>query len=142
MTAEFTVAVHALVFLYHKGTAFNSEAIATNVCTNPARIRKVLAKLKAAKLVETKGGAEGGYTFAGDGSMTLADVYSAVGAHAAKTEWRSGNPCLDCPIASGMAPLMDTIFNELDDACRATLQRTTIAALEAQLCKKGASHEV
>lgn len=54
MTSEFTIAVHALVFLNHKGTVFSSEGLAANVCTNAARIRKVMAKLKKADLVKTR----------------------------------------------------------------------------------------
>lgn len=47
MTGEFSIAVHALVFLnHHQGEILSSEALAENVCTNPARIRKVMAKLK------------------------------------------------------------------------------------------------
>ena len=61
MTSEFSVAVHALVFLNHKGTTYSSEGLAENICTNPARIRKVMAKLKKAGLVETKEGIDGGY---------------------------------------------------------------------------------
>ena len=56
MTSEFTIAVHALVFLSHKGTYYSSEGLADNVCTNAARIRKVMAKLKKADLIKTKEG--------------------------------------------------------------------------------------
>ena len=63
MTSEFTIAVHALVFLSHKGTYYSSEGLADNVCTNAARIRKVMAKLKKADLIKTKEGADGGYFF-------------------------------------------------------------------------------
>ena len=58
MTSEFTIAVHALVFLSHKGTYYSSEGLADNVCTNAARIRKVMAKLKKADLIKTKEGAD------------------------------------------------------------------------------------
>ena len=51
MTSEFAIAVHALVFLEHKGIVISSEELAKNVCTNPARIRKVMAKLKRADLI-------------------------------------------------------------------------------------------
>ena len=51
MTSEFSVAVHALVFLNHKGTTYSSEGLAENICTNPARIRKVMAKLKKVTLL-------------------------------------------------------------------------------------------
>ena len=54
MTSEFGMAVHALTFLNHKGEIVSSEALAKNICTNPARVRKVMAKLKKAGLVDTK----------------------------------------------------------------------------------------
>lgn len=46
MNSEFIVAVHAMVFLHHKADTLSSETLAENVCTNPVRIRRVLAKLK------------------------------------------------------------------------------------------------
>ena len=65
MTSEFGIAVHAMVFLHHKGDMVSSEVLAENICTNPARVRKVMAQLKRAGLVETHEGAVGGYRFAG-----------------------------------------------------------------------------
>ncbi|MFR5902988.1 MAG: transcriptional regulator, partial [Neglectibacter timonensis] len=35
MTSEFTIAVHALVYLNHKAQLLSSEALAKNICTNP-----------------------------------------------------------------------------------------------------------
>ena len=46
MTSEFGIAVHAMVFLHHKGDMVSSEVLAENICTNPARVRKVMAQLK------------------------------------------------------------------------------------------------
>ena len=65
MTGEFGVAIHALVFLNHRAQNLSSEEISSNICTNPARVRKVLSKLKKAGLVETKEGIDGGYSFFG-----------------------------------------------------------------------------
>ena len=74
MTSEFTIAVHALVFLNHKKESKSSEELAKNVCTHPARIRKVMARLKKAGLVKTKEGIDGGYSFDLDpGCVTLRD---------------------------------------------------------------------
>ena len=61
MNSEFCIAVHGLVFLKLKKQCLSSEALAENICTNPARVRKVMAKLKKAGLVSTKEGSEGGY---------------------------------------------------------------------------------
>ena len=42
MTSEFAVAVHALVFLYHKADTIPSEEIAKNTCTHAARILSLI----------------------------------------------------------------------------------------------------
>ena len=36
MDSSFNVAVHALVYLHHKDCLLSSEALAENICTNPA----------------------------------------------------------------------------------------------------------
>ena len=48
MDSIFSLAVHALVYLNHKDCTLSSEALAENICTNPARVRKVMAQLKKA----------------------------------------------------------------------------------------------
>ena len=60
MTGAFSLAVHALVYLNHKATTLSSEMLAENICTNPARIRKVMSQLKRAGLISTKEGIDGG----------------------------------------------------------------------------------
>ena len=56
MTSEFAIGVHALVYLNHKNETLSSELLAENICTNPARIRKVMAKLKTGGLIVTQEG--------------------------------------------------------------------------------------
>ena len=53
MNSDFIVAVHALVYLNHKADIVSSEALAKNICTNAARVRKVMAPLKRAGFVTT-----------------------------------------------------------------------------------------
>ena len=81
MNSDFCVAVHALVYLNRRGCVLSSEELARNICTNPARVRKVLARMKKDGLVETKEGSSGGgYRFAkGAGEVSLAQVARAVG---------------------------------------------------------------
>ena len=54
MDSSFNLAVHALVCLSHSGRSLSSEALAENICTNPTRVRRVLAGLKKAGMVETR----------------------------------------------------------------------------------------
>ena len=63
MNSEFTIAVHALVFLNHKRESVSSDKLAANICTNPARVRKIMGKLKKKGLISTKEGVVGGYLF-------------------------------------------------------------------------------
>ena len=134
MTGEFSLAVHALVYLNHKGTSLSSEALAENICTNPARVRKVMALLKRAGLITTKEGAEGGYAFAGDaGRVTLRQVAEAVGAQFVKANWRSGSEDMECLVASGMAGIMEGIYAGLDRQCLEQLDRITLADIDQRI---------
>ena len=137
MTAEFIVAVHSLVFLNHKNCSMSSETIAENVCTNPARVRKILLKLKKAKLIASKGGIDGGYFFEKDPkTVTLLDVLDAVELDVVKMKWRSGDIDKECVIASGMGGVMDDIFNTLDSSCKAQLAEITIDEIDKKLFLK------
>lgn len=134
MTSEFGIAVHAVVFLHHKGDIVSSEVLAENICTNPARVRKVMAQLKRAHLVETQEGAVGGYRFAGAAdAVTLCDIARAVDAAFVSASWRSGDVDKPCLVASGMGALMEEIYTGLDTLCKERLQDVTIASLEARL---------
>lgn len=138
MTSEFTIAVHALVYLNHKQTTLGSEALAENVCTNPARIRKVMAKLRKAGLVETKEGANGGY-FSIDqaSSINLRQICEAVGENMISASWRSGDPHMKCLIASGMADLMDQVFGDLNEMCKKKLETVKIEDFDDQIFGDG-----
>lgn len=137
MTSEWIVAVHAVVFLNHQEKTMTSEEIAENVCTNPARIRKVMAKLKKAKLVQTKeGAAQGGYRFCLDPkAVTLAQILGAVGETVACPSWKSGDPDKNCLISSGMSHVMSGIFAEMDDACLKVLDAITIDTVSRRIFK-------
>lgn len=127
MTGEFSIAVHAMVFLNSHPGRYNSEILAHNVCTNPARIRKVMSKLKRAGLIDAKEGAVGGYSFVLDAKRTsLLVVFDALNEPVIATTWRSGDPGMDCAVAAGMANVMDTIFSEMDACCRNRLNAITI----------------
>lgn len=131
MTSEFTVAVHALVYLDHKNTTLSSEALAENVCTNPARIRKVMACMKKNGFVHTKEGMNGGYQMAVPAAeITLADISGALHADMVKASWHSGDPDMVCLVASGMAGIMDGITAELNEVCRDYLAGITIQHIE------------
>lgn len=119
MNSEFIVAVHAMVFLHHKADTLSSETLAENVCTNPVRIRRVLAKLKKAGLVETREGrTAGGYSYQKTRQVTLGQIAKALNVKFADTTWHSGNKEMNCQVASGMAGYIDNLYSSLNHLCR------------------------
>ena len=134
MTSDYCVAVHALVYLNHKAKVLSSEELAENICTNPARVRKVMAKLKKAGFVKTKEGSEAGYLFDQDADrVTLDQIAQALEIRFVDTAWKSGDTDMKCLVASGMAGLMDEIFDDLNEQCRKRLKEITIGTLDHRI---------
>ena len=142
MTSEFAIGVHALVYLNHKKETISSEALAQNVCTNPARIRKVLAKLKLSGLVSTREGLGGGYQIDKPADkISLRDVCDSLNEKLIKASWKSGSAELKCLVASGMAPVMDDIYEELNSICLDSLQKITIDDIDHKIFKDRKNYE-
>lgn len=138
MDSIFSLAVHALVYLNHKDCTLSSEALAKNICTNPARVRKVMARLKKAGLVETKEGTAGGYRFCADpNQLSLCQIAQILDIRFVDAAWRSGDTDMKCLVASGMADIMDSIYARLDEQCKESLQKITIADIDKKIFHSG-----
>lgn len=143
MNSDFSVAVHALVYLNHKDCVLSSDELAKNVCTNPARVRKVLARLKGAGLVATHEGNTGGYQLAVDGkSLNLKQIAQAMDARFVSSSWQSGDLEKECLICSGMGQYMEDLWEEMNQLCLSKLEAITVEEIEEQLlARKEKSHE-
>lgn len=134
MNGDYNAAVHALVLLAHCKTPLASDELASNICTNAARVRKIMAPLRRAGLVKAREGREGGYRLAQSADLiTLAQVAQALGVRFVSCSWSSGDTDMECVVASGMADAMDEIYDELDALCKKRLKSTTIADVERQI---------
>ena len=134
MTGEFTIAVHALVFLDHKQETLSSEELAANICTNPVRVRKVMARLKKYNLLDTKEGLRGGYRIARNPEdINLKQICDALQMDIVKTSWHSGNIDMPCLVASGMAGVMGGIYGNLNKIGKQYLESITIKDIEEQI---------
>lgn len=130
MTAEFSLAVHGLVYLLHKQCVVSSERLAENICTNPARVRKVMAKIKHAGLVCSAEGKGHGYqAVAQSENITLLQVLDALEEDVVGVAWRSGDVDMNCLVASGMADVMDHIYGEMNQLCKEHLMKVTIGSI-------------
>ena len=134
MDSSFNLALHAQVCVRHSRRSLSSEARAQNICTNPTRVRRVLAGLKKAGMVETREGLDGGYRLTADpATLSLRQVAEAVNARFVDCAWRSGDIDWDCAICSGMAGVMDALYRQLNEQCAAYLSRLTVADIEKEL---------
>ncbi len=130
MTAEFPTAVHALVYLVHTGRTTSSAELADSICTNPARVRKIMSKLCRAGLAKASEGRASGYeSVPKSKKITLRTVAEALGEEPICIGWRPGSADCDCLISSGMASEMDAVYERLNKRCMEELGKATIGAL-------------
>lgn len=138
MNSELGIAMHALVFLSRKKIMVSSEGLAKSVCTNPARIRKVMSRLKAAGLVGAKEGAVGGYYMIRSAeSITLDMLLDALNLDLVAPRTRSSAVDVPCVIASGMEDVIFDLCKQLNDTCRAQMMRYSIADVDERVRLNG-----
>ena len=123
MNGDHSLAVHALVYLDHRATHLPSQILAENICTNAARVRKVMRPLASAGLIATKEGAEG----------TLRAVAEATGTTFVKVNWTPGDVHEDCLVSSSMGAVMNDIYAGLNRTCLEQLEHTTIHDITEQI---------
>lgn len=133
MTAEFPLAVHALVYLMHTERVTSSQELADNICTNPARVRKVMTKLHEAGFVDATRGKGSGYIYIADEKLSLDKVLGALEEEPISMNWRSGDMDKECLVSSGMGAVMDNLYDQLNDDCRKRLEKMTIGIISQQI---------
>ncbi len=134
---RFPVAVHALVYLAHKGArtaaaAVPSAALAASMPTNPVVVRRVTAALGKAGLVGARAGAGGGAWLAiAPEAITLDRVLRAVDGCA-----HLGVPPVGargCPIGEKIPRVVEAAIRAADAAAAERLSKITVADLLAQI---------
>jgi Rrf2 family protein len=131
VNSDFTIAVHSLVYLaYLPDHMASSEVIAKNVCTNPARIRKMMSSLRNHGFVSTKVGIGGGYILdCNPQVVTLAEVYRIVSQGMLKPHWCTGDPEQTCVVSSNTQVVMDQIFSGAEIHLETYFGNMTIATV-------------
>lgn len=124
---RFALAVHALVLLARSPAPATSANLAASVNAHPTCLRKLLAALARAGLVESFEGRDGGYRLtrcAAD--ISLAEVYLAL----AREPLLPPNPAAAnprCPISVAMGPALAAIASDAEARFRAALAERTLA---------------
>jgi Rrf2 family protein len=131
--SRFGVAVHVLALLaLNAEERRSSRYLAGSVATNPVVIRRLLAQLARAGLVESSHGAAGGFLLARPAAkVTLHDVYRAVeeGGFFALPEKGSAK----CPVACAMKDILDGVFARVESKVAPELKRATLAGIVRRL---------
>lgn len=143
LSSRFAIAVHALgVLALSPERDVTSSFVATSLNTNPVVARRILASLKAAGLVRSREGAEGGYRLALSAEAIRLDaVYAAVepeplfAGHPAE-------PSQKCPVGRGIQGVLETIAADAEKALRAELHRRTLADVVAATARSGGASPV
>lgn len=134
---RFPVAVHALVYLAHKGArapegAVSSALLAASMPTNPVVVRRVTAMLGKAGLVGARSGAGGGaWLMRAPETITLDQVLRAVDGCA-----HLGLPppgARGCPVGEKIPKVVAAAIKAADEAAAERLSRITVADLLAQI---------
>lgn len=125
----FGVAVHALALLANSDEVCPSATIACGVNTHAVFLRRVLAQLVRARIVEAREGRDGGYRLARPAAeIRLADVYRALRAPAPIPLTPRECETL-CDFNRGMQGALAEMGQEAEEAMVATLERRTVADL-------------
>jgi Rrf2 family protein len=127
-SCRFAFAIHVLAVLAHQRTVGGacSDKLARSVNTNPVVIRRLLAQLRRAGLVQTQKGSSGGSMLAGPPEAIALDaVYRAV-EPAASFAMHRQKPNQRCPVGAGIERVLDEVFSSAQAALESELARRTL----------------
>ena len=128
------IAVHVMALLaYGKGEAVTSEFMAGSVNTNPVVIRRILALLARAGLIETQEGAKGGARLAQPAkNIDLLAIYKAVeSGELFALHPQSPNPA--CPVGCNIQAVLEPTLEAIEATMEATMAKTTVADVVRRL---------
>lgn len=130
---RFAVGVHLLTALAYAGGTMTSEELAASVVTNAVVLRRILARLENAGLVQGHPGRKGGFALARPpAAITLLDVHRAVGGDglfAVHTNREARN----CPVSSCIKGVLAEVFSKAEGAAERELRRVRLADVVARV---------
>ncbi|MDY3928464.1 MAG: Rrf2 family transcriptional regulator [Clostridia bacterium] len=137
MDTKFSVAVHVLILISESTTPINSYQMAESVGTNASYIRKILALLKKAEIVDGHRGINGYILTAAPEQLTLLQVYQAV-----TEEPRihlldiHQNPNDRCIVGHYINPALTDMFADIEKSFARSLAVKTLADCIADIRKR------
>jgi Rrf2 family protein len=137
---QFSDALHIMAHLVGQTGPRTSEQLATCLPTHPVVIRRLLASLHKGGLVKSVRGHGGGSQLARDpASITLHDVYVAIGAPALLHTGARGTG-RGCPVQQVVNAALDESYQQAQTLLERRLHATTLATLGEAFAQHLAHH--
>ena len=137
MDTKFSVAVHVLILISEAPTPVSSEQMAESVGTNASYIRKILALLKKAGIVDGHRGVSGYRLTVPSEQLTLLQVYRAV-MEEPKIHLLDihQNPNDQCVVGRHIRPVLTDMFADIEEGFARSLAGKTLADCIADIRKR------
>jgi Rrf2 family protein len=136
VNTQFSIAVHIMAGLGYKcGSDITSGHLAESVNTTPSFVRRVLAKLSKANLLETaKGKAGSCWLVRNPKDISLLEIYRAVGAPKVFAIHQYA-PQKPCQISCNIKAALECVLSESQKAMEQKLGKITLADVISELKK-------
>jgi Rrf2 family protein len=130
VNSQLPIALHILGFLAsQRGEPLTSEVMAETYGTSPVVLRRVLAKLQRAGLIETRRGVNGGSTLARPAErINLRQAYEAVASDPHLLQ-RHPDGC-GGPVAPVLARFVNDVMGDAEEALLQRLEAVTVAEMD------------
>lgn len=127
MDTKFSVAVHILILISESPDPMNSEQMAESIGTNASYVRKILALLKKAEIVDSHRGVSGYTLTSTPERLTLLRIYQAV-MEESKIHLLDvhQNPNDQCVVGRHIRPVLIGMFEDMEEAFARSLEDKTL----------------
>ena len=134
---KFSVAVHVLILISESPTPITSDQMAESVGTNASYIRKILALLKKAEIVDGHRGLRGYRLTVAREQLTLLQIYQAV-MEEPKIHLLDihQNPSDQCLVGRHIRPVLTGMFMDIEESFARSLANKTLAGCIAGIRKR------
>ena len=128
MDTKFSIALHILTYIAETNNTVTSELLAKSVGTNASHIRKILALLKDADIIESQQGKRGMMLKIKASELTLDKVYFAI--YPQKELLHIHDTAnQDCPVGANIRQALLPIFEESERQLVLNLKSKTLKSL-------------
>lgn len=130
ISSRFTIAVHIFAFIntFEKEYKITSDFLAGSVNVNPVIIRKLMAQLKAAGLVNVQRGSGGATIVKPLDQITFFDIYKAVECvENGELFHFHENSNQECPVGRNIHRILDDKLQQVQEAMENEMKKITIA---------------